>query len=370
MDEFSGTPAPGAFEPVVTWVGNPWAVPACFGEGERWIVVPVSEPSVDIAVPAAKNPWDLLELLPGYILAARSEKQSDNTIKHVCLSVRIFHRFLVDSGLPTDIRLISVDYLRRYALYLRNKARYSNHRLIPQQQGHLSEFTVNNYLRGFQSFCAWLRRDEILDVKLFDIFRIAKPPEKILTILTPVQVEAMIKAATGKDALAFRDRLLILIMYDNGIRASEICRLEVDHVFLDQHLIRVLCKGGIWRDLPIGTRATKELWQWLRIHRNQPANNQIKNVFLTSLGKPLNKDTLEVIVRRLGNSAGITGVRLSPHTLRHTFATHYLKGGGDLLTLQRIMGHKSVETLKIYVHLSGADLAESHTLHSPGDRLS
>ncbi len=328
-----------------------------------------AEPPENIA-PPAKNPWDLLELLPGYRLAAKSENRSENTIDHVNLSVKIFHQFLTDSGLPTDIRLISVDQLRRYALYLRNKARFSNHRLIPQQPGHLSEYTINNYLRGLQSFCAWLRRDEILDVKLFEIYTIAKPPERLLTILTPEQVDALIKAATGKDAMAFRDRLLTLILYDNGMRASELCNLEVDNVFLDRHLLRILTKGRIWREVPIGTRATKELWQWLKIHRPQPANNQIKNMFLTSQGKPLNKDTLEVIIRRLGNAAGITGVRLSPHTLRHSFATHYLKGGGDLLTLQRIMGHKSVETLKIYVHLSGADLAEAHKLHSPGDRLS
>ena len=367
MDRFIVPQASGSFEPFVTGCSNAWALPAVFGEGGRWIIVPVTEPPVDVVPAAVKNPWDLLELLPGYILAAKSENKSDKTIKHVCLSIRTFYRFLVDSGLPTDIRLISVQHLQRYALYLRNKARFSNHRLIPQQEGHLSEYTVNNYLRGLQSFCAWLRRDEILDVRLFEIYRIAKPPEKTLSILTPEQVEAMIKAATG--GMAFRDRLIVLILYDNGMRASELCRLDIDNVFLDRHLLRILGKGRVWREVPIGTRATKELWQWLKFHRLQPANNQIKNVFLTSQGKSLNKDTLEIIVRSLGNAAGITGVKLAPHTLRHSFATHYLKGGGDLLTLQRIMGHKSVETLKIYVHLSGADLAEAHKLHSPGDRL-
>ena len=195
-----------------------------------------TEPPEIYCFAAAKNPWDLLELLPGYRLAARAREKSENTIKHVDLSVRIFYRFLSIavyrpiSGLSPSIIFGVMRYISETRSASATIAWY------PSSRGHLSEYTVNNYLRGFQSYCAWLRRDEILDVKLFDIYRIAKPPERLLTILTPEQVEAMIKAASGNGAMAFRDRLLILILYDNGIRASELCELEVDNVFLDRHL--------------------------------------------------------------------------------------------------------------------------------------
>jgi site-specific recombinase XerD len=361
---------PGAFDPLA-W--SPMPV-AC---GVVTLATPEAllrryeppAPGTDLSALAPKNPWDLLELLPGYILAAKSENRAQATIDHVCLSVRTIRGFLVDHGLPTDMRLIILEHLRRYTLYLGNKERFSSHRLVPQQPGHLSGHTINNYLRGFQSFCAWLIRDKLLEFSPFAGFTVPKPPNITLPILTPEQVEAMIKSRPGNDAMAFRDRLVTIILYDTGLRASELCGLDLCNVFLDQHLLRVLGKGKIWREVPIGTRATKELWQWLKLHRPQPATDRIRNVFLTDAGKPLNKDTLGVIIRRLGQAAGITGVRLSPHTLRHTFATNYLRNGGDVLSLQRIMGHKSVETLNIYIHLSGRDLVEAHKGCSPADRM-
>ena len=356
---------PGAFRPFYEYFSDP-VVP-----DDKTVALSVngSNTTLTETPPGPNNPWDLLALMPGYELAARSRRRSKKTIDHVRLSVRIFHRFLLEHGLPTDVRLITVTILRNFEQYLESKPKFSRRPLEPQDQKFLSEYTINNYLRGVQTYWAWLVGDRLLETSLFDIFRVAKPQGKEPVILSTAQVESMIKAEKGKDAMAYRDRLAVLLLYDGGYRASELCGMEVANVNLEGNSVRVRGKGGQWRDIPLGNRAAKELWQYLKLHRPEPAGPWITNVLLTKNGKPLNKDTLRIIIKRLGLAAGITGVRLSPHTLRHSFATQYLRNGGEGLALMKIMGHKSLETLKIYVHLSGQDLAGAHKSYSPADRL-
>jgi integrase/recombinase XerD len=119
----------------------------------------------------------------------------------------------------------------------------------------------------------------------------------------------------------------------------------------------------------MGTRVIKALWKYQNIHRPEPAMPRFDNLFLTDDGYPLNKDSLADIIKRCGKKAGITNTKLSPHVFRHTMAVSYLRNGGDIFTLQRILGHSSLEVLKIYVNMAQSDISRVHQKCSPADNL-
>ncbi|NSW76936.1 MAG: tyrosine-type recombinase/integrase, partial [Candidatus Atribacteria bacterium] len=130
--------------------------------------------------------------------------------------------------------------------------------------------------------------------------------------------------------------------------------------------ITVVGKGEKEREVYMGKTLKKEMSRWLKMRGFFPYEDR---VFVTRDGRPLKKRGVEQILRRLSKKAGIEGVRCSPHTLRHTFATNFVRNGGDVFTLQRILGHANIETCMIYVHMSGKHIQESMLRYSPVDRM-
>lgn len=156
-------------------------------------------------------------------------------------------------------------------------------------------------------------------------------------------------------------------MLDAGLRVSEVVNLTMEKVDLDQGQLLVTGKGNKQRPVPIGSNAQKYLQRYIYHFRPEPLFPEQDNVFLTSDGKPLTDNGLKLFFTRLKVKTGIK--RLHAHLLRHTFATYYLRNGGDLLSLQKILGHTSLEMVKIYSHLSEADIKVKHRRYSPMDRL-
>jgi len=128
-------------------------------------------------------------------------------------------------------------------------------------------------------------------------------------------------------------------------------------------------KGSKERLVPIGAKVQKALWKYMARYRPEPITPRYDQVFLTRDGHPLTKDRLEAIVERYGKKAGITGVRISPHTFRHTMAVTFLRNGGDVFSLQRILGHSQLEVLRGYVNLAQSDISRVHRRNSPADNL-
>jgi integrase/recombinase XerD len=128
-------------------------------------------------------------------------------------------------------------------------------------------------------------------------------------------------------------------------------------------------KGSKERLVPIGAKVQKAVWKYLIRYRSEPATPHYDHVFLTRDGHPITKDRLEAIVERYGKKASITGVRVSPHTFRHTMAVMFLRNGGDVFTLQRILGHSQLEIVKIYVNVAQSDISRVHQKSSPVDNL-
>jgi integrase/recombinase XerD len=191
-------------------------------------------------------------------------------------------------------------------------------------------------------------------------------PKRLPKALTVEQVAALIDNAGGSDTPeGLRDRALAEFLYGTGARVSEAVDLDVDDVDLDSMTVVVTGKGSKQRLLPLGTYASDAITAWLV--RGRPAfaakGQGTPRLFLNSLGRPLSRQSAYAVLKGAGDRAGLPG-RVSPHTLRHSYATHLLQGGADVRVVQELLGHASVTTTQIYTLVTVDTLrqvyAESH----------
>jgi site-specific recombinase XerD len=308
-------------------------------------------------------------LLEGYRLSAQSEGKSPNTIVIVEASVRYLSEFLAANDLSTNATRIGIEELRRFIAHLREQPRFAHHRFTRPQGGHLSGHTINAYLRALQAFWAWLKREDLIEENPFTRLRIPKAPKKVIPIFTDEQLHRLFAAIGTTTPVGYRNYTVILTLLDTGIRCSELTSLKLADVNLESRLLKVWGKGSKERLVPIGAKVQKALWKYLARYRPEPATPRYDQIFLTRDGHPLTKDRVEAIVERYGKKAGITGVRLSPHTFRHTMAITFLRNGGDVFSLQRILGHSQLEVLRGYVNLAQSDISRVHQRNSPADNL-
>ncbi len=213
--------------------------------------------------------------------------------------------------------------------------------------------TVRCYAQTLKALFAWLSREEdferLVSPTLARRVELPKTDEQILETFSPEQLAAML-AVTADQPFPVRDHAILAVLIDTGIRASELCGLTLDSVWLDQDdsFIRVHGKGRKERELSVGRASRMALRRYITRYR-RPANKTEQHVFLGRTGHLLTVSGLEQIITQLGERAHITGVRCSPHTIRHTFAVQYLLNGGDLYKLSRLMGHTSVKITERYV---------------------
>ena len=316
-----------------------------------------------------KRGTELSHLREGYKLCAQAEGKSGNTIALVEAAVRYLDEFLGSSDLSADIRDIGVHELRCFIIDLQERQRFAHHPLTKPQAGHLSGHTINSYLRALRAFWSWAEAEGFIGENPFSRIRIPKAPRKIIPTFSETQIKALLAAVDTSTGEGFRNYAILLTLLDTGLRVSELTNLRLQDVNLEGRLLKVWGKGAKERLVPIGARVQKALWKYVTFYRPEPATPRYDRAFLTRHGRPLTKDRVEAIVERYGRKVGITGVRVSPHTFRHTFAVMFLRNGGNVFSLQRIMGHSTLDVLRIYVNMAQADIQEAHRRYSPADNM-
>jgi site-specific recombinase XerD len=240
--------------------------------------------------------------------------------------------------LGTDVTQIGAGEIRAFILYLQQKRCFSNHPYSRAQQRGLSGHTINTYMRSIRVFWSWLVEEEIIECNPFSKLKIPKPPKKIIATFSPHQIESLLSVMSGS-AEGYRGVVIVLTLLDTGLRVNELINLKMGNVWLDEGLIKVLGKGNKERLVPIGKQIRKLLWRYITQYRPEPARPNLDNLFLTQDGRPLTKNRVDSMMKHYGRMAGLTGVRCSPHTLRHTFAINFLRNDGDIFSLQKILGH-------------------------------
>jgi integrase/recombinase XerD len=184
-------------------------------------------------------------------------------------------------------------------------------------------------------------------------------------VLSVTDVETLLAAPTVDEPLAFRDRALLELAYGAGLRVSEWISLGIKDVMLDQSLVRVFGKGSKERLVPIGRSAVGAVAMYTRELRPRLERGKGKGIlFLNARGEPLSRMGAWKILRKYVEKAGIT-THVSPHTLRHSFATHLLEGGADLRAVQEMLGHADISTTQIYTHIDRDYLRSVHKQFHP-----
>jgi site-specific recombinase XerD len=312
---------------------------------------------------------DFATLLQGYQLCAASEGKSPRAIDAVRDAVRYFKRFLDAQHIAVRPVEVSAMHIRAFISDLQHRPRYATHPLVQPKQQTLSSHSVNCYARGLRVFFSWLTREEIIPANPFAKVQIPRPTRKIIATFSEEQLGRLLSVINTQTPVGQRDYTIILLLLDSGLRVSELCGLKMEDVRLDEGLVKVLGKGNKERLIPIGRLVQKLMWHYIGRFRPAPAMPRVTNLFLTDEGYPLSKDRVGNLVKDYGLKAGLTGVRCSPHTFRHTAAVTFLRSGGDVFSLQRLLGHSSLEMTRRYCQLADIDVQRAHMRASPVDNL-
>jgi len=221
-----------------------------------------------------------------------------------------------------------------------------------------SPATIHRKSACLRSFYRHLRRDGLLDTDPTATLSTPRRSRKLPQVLTRGEVEKLLSQPRGTEPAALRDRALLEVMYACGLRASEAIGLELMDVDVEEGVLRARGKGSKERVVPIGQAALKALRLYLERGRPKLVKGAPEaHLFVNFRGGHLTRQGLYKIVRRHAQTAGLAD-RMSPHTLRHTFATHLLSGGCDLRSVQEMLGHADVSTTQLYTHLSSERLKD------------
>jgi integrase/recombinase XerD len=216
--------------------------------------------------------------------------------------------------------------------------------------------TIQRKAATLRSFYRHLRREGVLEADPTAALTTPRSGQRLPNVLGHAELRRLLDQPRGSDPIDLRDRALLELMYASGLRASEVVELELAWLDLEDGLVRVRGKGSKERVVPVGKIAIGALRRYLRGGRPELVGERVQNrLFVNFRGGALTRQGLYKIVQRHAVAAGLDG-RMSPHTLRHTFATHLLAGGCDLRSLQEMLGHADVATTQVYTHLSNQHL--------------
>ncbi|MGH2956225.1 MAG: site-specific tyrosine recombinase XerD [Solirubrobacterales bacterium] len=223
-----------------------------------------------------------------------------------------------------------------------------------------STATIHRKAACLRSFYRHLRREDLVEDDPAARLETPQRGKKLPEVLSHAEVQRLLTQPRGDEPTDVRDRALLELMYASGLRASEAISLEVGDVDLDQGVLRARGKGSKERLVPVGASAIAAVRVYLRSGRPALARSPEEGkLFLNFRGGPLTRQGLYKIVLRHAKAAGLDG-RMSPHTLRHSFATHLLAGGCDLRSVLEMLGHADLSTTQLYTHLSGEELKQAY----------
>jgi len=296
------------------------------------------------------------QALDGYTLYFNSRHLSPYTYKDYCNTFRKFANFLENDPPIEDITLKQVEAF-----------------LAAQE---VTNKTILNYHTGLSALWTWALEDGLVKEQILHKVKRPKPEKREIKPYSEVDIRAMLGALDksksytrrGKKesdhslSTAIRNRAIILLLLDTGIRSSELCSLRIHHTDLTNRHILVMGKGSKERMLPFCSRTGRALWRYLATRQDDSANEYL---FLTDNDTPFVRDHLRKTLWRIGQRASVSGAGV--HRFRHTFAINFLRNGGDPYSLQRLLGHSTMEMVLRYLSIAQADLDKNHKLASPVD---
>ncbi len=283
-------------------------------------------------------------------------------------SLLVMVRLLADLCDVTDIEQVDILCLRRCVQHLLNvPLEVKKSRRPPENGSTLSPSAVRSYIRRWKAFFSWCFKEELIEKSPATRLEFPQVDEKVIDTFSKEQIEQMFAVFDLSTPAGFRDYVVIVLMIDTGLRRSEVARLCVEDVH--ETYISVFGKGRKERQVGIHPKVSNLLWRYIHKYRH-PAISSETALFLSvgngHAGLSFGRGGMQGLIRRLKVATGIDDVRLSAHTFRHTFACMYLEEGGDLFSLSRELGHKSIKTTEKYLKsFTSKNARMHHNDHSP-----
>jgi len=301
-----------------------------------------------------------------FITANEVEGKSPNTISFYQAILNVFIRWIRTVGIGTvELRNITATHIREYLRYLQTEH-------IPYGEGHplhksgnrLSPYGIKAHWATLSAFFNWAQQEGLIDEN--PMVRIARPkiPKKLKQGFTVEEIQKLLNVCRAKGGKrAARDIAIILFLLDTGCRISEVCQCRLEDVDLKTGRVKVRGKGAKERFVYIGQKTKQALLKYISKFRPQPQEGNW--LFLTHDGRKMTRFGMASLLARLGREAGIQKVHA--HRFRHTMAIQFLRNGGDIFTLQRLLGHTTLDMVKEYLNILDADVEQTYRRASPVD---
>lgn len=295
------------------------------------------------------------QLFLNYLIVEKS--LSENTVFSYKKDLERFINYLKEVRKIFQIKEVYENTVSQFLLHLRSKG--------SKEGKKYSDKSIARFISSLKSFFKYLESENVISINPVVDLETPKISRNLPEVLTIEETELLLSKPDINDKLELRDKALLETMYASGLRVSEVSNLESGNIFFDEGYLRVLGKGSKERIVPVGNIALKFIIKYMNESRPILRNSNSGNIlFLNFRGGKLSRMGILNILNKYVNLCGIKK-NVHPHTLRHSFATHLLKGGADIRIIQEMLGHSDISTTQIYTHIDRDYLIEVHKSFHP-----
>ena len=278
------------------------------------------------------------------------KRLSDNTIQSYEQDLEQFVVFLEKKGMVSFSRL-DQDIVEKFLRY--------------EAKREIAPASLARKISALRTFFQYLIREKMSPENCAKLIDSPRFQRKIPDVLDEVEIESLLNAPDLTKPIGIRDRAILELLYASGLRVSELTSLEFSHLDLENSMLRLWGKGFKERMVPFGEEASEALKRYFQQAREQILKEKrSRSIFVGASGQPLTRQNIWVMIKKYSRKAGIEKT-VTPHTLRHTFATHLLENGADLRVVQEFLGHSDIVTTQIYTHISKKILREAYARSFP-----
>ena len=301
-----------------------------------------------------RNSSDWKSAINGYETYLALERGlSENSIVAYLRDITKFCNYCVQNESVQDPGLVQMEHIERYLGFLFDEG--------------IARNSQSRMLSGIRSFCKYLRVENIMEGNPVELVEAPKPQRKLPDVLTVDEISAIIGAVDLSRREGVRNKAMLEVLYSCGLRVTELCELQLSKVDFIDRVVQVVGKGNKERIVPIGSTALAAIDDYLAQYRADiiPMKGHEDTLFLGRQGRGLSRQMAFTMLRRVAIHAQVRK-SISPHTFRHSFATHLLEAGADLRAVQEMLGHAQIATTEIYTHLDRRFLRDQiDSFHPP-----
>lgn len=274
------------------------------------------------------------------------KKYSENTVKSYKNDLKKYETFMKN----INIQNIKENHIKNYLKYLKDNNNDNR--------------TINHNISTLRSFYKFLLIEKIIKDNPMEYIEMPKTKKSLPKTLSIEEIDKLLDIKLT-DSFSYRNKAMLELMYSSGLRVSELVNVKIHDIDVSNCIIRIMGKGKKERIVPLGDYAIKYIELYLKEHRNKLIKRELNEyLFLNNHGKRMTRQGFFKILKQLAHEKNIK-TDFSPHTLRHSFATHLLNGGADLRSIQEMLGHESISTTQIYTHVSKEQLKENYNNYHP-----